>query len=149
MSRCIECVLLAVALASFGCASGRMEEPIKVSNPPARLSRTAIERCVEADLLAGKRQLLGSAIELQYDDSLEVPGLDQAEVDRLLQEFGVEFVWYIHNGHEFIIGEERPTILDRKWAFAEQYNRCLYRKLTAAAKDRQIASPAPDPDGKR
>ncbi len=142
MKRWTASLFLAAALAFAGCATGRVAEPTNVSDPPAKLSRAAVERCVEADLQAGKRQLLGSAIEVMFDNSLELPGLDQAEVDRLLKEFGVELVWYIHNGHECIIGEERPTILDRKWALAEQYNRCVYRKLTAPKKD-QPKSPLP------
>jgi hypothetical protein len=141
MRRWTASLLLATALAFADCATGRVVEPINVSDPPAKLSRAAVERCVEADLQAGKRQLLGSAIELMFEDSLEIPGLNQAEVDRLQKEFGVEFVWYIHNGHEFIIGEERPTILDRKWAFAEQYNRFLYRKLTAAENNKRKVQP--------
>ncbi len=67
------------------------------------------------------------------EDSVDVPGLDQSEVDHLVRDFGVECTWYLHNGHEFIVGEKSPTIQERKWAFAEAYNRCLYRKLTAAA----------------
>ena len=142
MRRWTASLFLATALTFVGCATGRVVEQINVSDPPARLSRAAVERCVEADLQAGKRHLLGSAIEVMFDNSLEIPGLDQAEVDRLLKEPGVELMWDIHNGHEFIIGEARPTILDRKWAFAEEYNRCLYRKMTAANKD-QPKAPRP------
>jgi hypothetical protein len=66
---------------------------------------------------------------------MEVPGLDQKEVDTLMQGWDVKSEFYLHNGHEWIVGKDGidSSEQDRKWAYAVLYNRCLYKTLTTTS----------------
>jgi hypothetical protein len=149
-------LILLVATLAAGCASDRercvSDSGARVPQLPnagrahlsayelaaqASVSDAAVEELVRSDWSFGVTRLLCSSISAQGDMPMEVPGLSQAEVDRLTHDYAPDLESFIHDGHYFeVVAEGQkpsvPSYQDRLWAFAERYNRCALRLLSSS-----------------
>lgn len=148
--------MLGIALLSLVASCGTSEKAPPV-NPttnqvadPGPTEKEVME-LVARDLRAGQCRLLCSAYEPVLNPEMEVPGLDQKEVDTLMQGWEVKLEFYFHNGHEWIVGENGidTSEQDRKWAYAELYNRCLYKTLTTTSSYPKKGTPNQPPSPAR
>lgn len=119
-------VMTGCSVEEFSSSDSRIQLEYAITLPED-FSSEDVQALVRSDLERGVARFLCSSSG-SYD-SMHVPGIEQEELDAIMERFDIQLVRFIWDGHEFSVTEEKVSTerVDVKYGIAEEYNRQLSR----------------------